>query len=86
MTSELKTAASPLNGKNYLAWKIQCRIALMKHKLWNIVAGTEAAPGRDNGMYENFLPRRDRTLAIIVLCVEPSPLYLVGDPEDPATV
>ena len=86
ITSKLKTAVAPLNGKNYPTWKIQCRMGLMKQKLWNIVDGTEAAPGEDNNRYAQFLPRRDRTLAIIVLSVEYSPLYLVGDPEDPATV
>ena len=46
----------------------------------------EAAPGRGNDRYAKFLTRRDRALAIIVLSVEPSLLYLVGDPEDPAAV
>ena len=58
----------------------------MKQKLWNIVDGTKAAPGRDNNRYAKLLPRRDRTLAIIVMSVEPSPLHLVGDPENSATV
>ena len=89
ITFELKTAFVPLNGKNFPTWKIQCQMALMKEKLWNIVDGTctEAAPALDNGRYANFLPRRDRTLAIIVLSVQPaSLLYLVGDPEVSATV
>ena len=33
-----------------------------------------------------FVARRDRTLAIIVLSVETSLLYLIGDPEDPIVV
>jgi hypothetical protein len=33
-----------------------------------------------------FLARRDRALATIVLAVEPSLLYLIGDPEDPVAV
>ena len=57
----------------------------MKEGLWN-VEGTEAAPGQENDRYAKFLARRDRALAIIVLSVEPSLLYLVGDPEDPAAV
>ena len=44
-------------------------------KVMNIVDGTEAAPGRGNNRYANFLRRRDRPLAIIVLSVEPSLLY-----------
>ncbi len=42
-------AVVPLNGKNYPTWKVQCRMALMKEGLWNIVDGTEAAPGPENG-------------------------------------
>ena len=34
----------------------------------------------------NFLARRDRALAAIVLAVEPSLLYLIGDSEDPVAV
>lgn len=32
------------------------------------------------------MARRDRGLAIVVLSVEPSLLYLIGDPEDPVVV
>ena len=32
------------------------------------------------------MARRDRTLPIIVLSVEPSLLYLIGDPEDPIII
>ena len=32
-----------------------------------------------------IVSRRDRALAIVVLAVEPLLLYLIGDPEDPAT-
>ena len=36
--------------------------------------------------FSNFFARRDRALATIVLAVELSLLYLIGDPEDPVTV
>ena len=86
MASELKTAVVPLNGKNYPMWKIQCRMALMKGGLWNIVDSTEAAPGRDNDRYAKFLAQREQALAVIVLSMEPSLLYMAGDPNDPTTV
>ena len=73
-------AVVPLNGKNYPTWKVQCRMALMKEGLWNIVDGTEAAPGLENDRYTKFLARRIRALAIIVLSLELSLLYLIGDP------
>ena len=77
----------PLNSSNYPTWKVQCRMALMKDGLWGIVNGTETPPDASQAdNYAKFVIRRDRALAIIVLSVEPSLLYLLGDPEDPVTV
>jgi len=45
MASETKTISIvPLNGSNYPAWKIQCRMALMKDGLWCLVDRTEVVP------------------------------------------
>ena len=77
----------PLNGRNYPTWKVQCRMALTKDGLWGIVNETEADPGREPAeAHTKFMVRRDRALAIIVLSIEPSLLYLVGEPEDPVAV
>ena len=76
-----------LNGSNYPTWKVQCRMALMKDGLWGIVNETETAPSQTHGeKYAKFMSRRDRALATIVLSVQPSLLYLLGDPEDPVAV
>ena len=76
-----------LNGSNYPTWKVQCRMALMKDGLWNIVNGTETAPtGGDEDRRTKFAARKDRALATLVLSIEPSLLYLIGDPEDPIVV
>ena len=49
--------------------------------------GSERAPAAaEADKYAKFVARRDRALAIIVLSVEPSLLYLIGDPEDPIIV
>ena len=74
----------PLNGSNYPTWKLQCKMALMKEGLWAIVDGTELPPSSESeaDKYRKFVGRRDRALAIIVLSIEPSLLYLIGDPED----
>ena len=74
----------PLNGTNYLSWKGQCRMALIREGLWGIVAGTEKATDADK--LAKFRGRSDRALAMIVLAIDPSLLYLVGDPVDPAAV
>ena len=74
-----------LDGGNYPTWKIQCKMALMKEHLWGIVSGTEAAP-EDPEAARKFQQRRERALAIVVLAVEPSLLYLLGEPEDPKVV
>ncbi len=86
--AEMKTVSIvPLNGKNYPTWKVQCRMALMKDGLWGIVSETESDPGNEQAeAHIKFLSRRDRALAIIVFSVEPSLLYLIGDPEDPVAV
>lgn len=77
----------PLKGANYPTWNIQCRMALMKEGLWRIVTGEETAPGAGTEAERaKFTTRKDRALAMIVLSVDPSLLYLVGDPEDPVAV
>ena len=74
----------PLNGSNYVTWKIQCKMTLIKEGLWKIVEGTEVAPlDESQPTFAKFMSRRDRALAIVVLSVEPSLLYLIGEPEDP---
>ena len=86
--AEIKTVSIvPLCGKNYPTWKVQCKMALMKEGLWGIASGAEAAPV-DGGAEatRKFELRRDRALAIIVLSVEPSLLYLIPDPEKPVDV
>ena len=75
----------PLKGSNYPTWKLQFRMVLMREELWTIVDGKEEAP-EAAGQLVKFNARKDRALAIIVLSVEPSLLYLLGDPNDPVTV
>ena len=51
------------------------------------VNGTETAPDKgETDHCSKFLARWDRALATIVLAVEPSLLYLIGEPEDPVVV
>jgi len=62
-------------------------MALMKDGLWNIVNGSENLPPQSEAKrYAKFLARKDQALAIIVLSVEPSLLYLIDKPEDPVVV
>ena len=80
-------AVVPLNRSNYPTWKVQCRMALKKDGLWNIVNGAETAlSSSDADRRAKFATRRDRALATLVLSIEPSLLYLLGDPEDPVKV
>ena len=59
----------------------------MKDSVWDIVNGTEEAPGEENAdARRKFMARKDRALAIIVLAVDLSLLYLLEDPEDPKAV
>ena len=86
--SKMTVSLVPLNGSNYPTWKVQCRMALVRDGLWRIVEGTETAPPAEGtaDRRSKFIARRDRPLATIVLAVEPSLLYLIGDPEDPVVV
>ena len=82
------TTVIALNGKNYPTWKVQCKMALMRDGLWHIVAGTERAPDatREAEKYAKYKGRKERALATIVLSIDPSLLYLLGEPEDPVEV
>ena len=84
MAETTKVLIKPLNGTNYATWKVQCKMALIKDGLWNIVTGTEGEPENERAKY---MLRKGRALATIVLSVEPKLLYLVGpDPEDPVAI
>ena len=77
---------APLCGSNYATWKLQCKMSLLKDNLWGIVSGSEKFPAsNEEGAQDAYSQRRDKALAIIVLSVDPSLLYLLGDPEDPKT-
>ena len=71
----------PLKGSNYVTWKAQCRMALMKEGLWGIVNGTETAPPEEEANKRlKFMTKQDRALALVVLSVDPALLYLLEDP------
>ncbi len=87
MSSESQTVSIvPLNGSNYPMWKVQCRMALLRDGLRDLVNGIETAPREDASKWANYLARKDRALATILLSIEPSLLYLIGEPEDPIVV
>jgi len=74
----------PLSSTNYATWKVQCKMALIKEGLWSIVNRTETEPEGNADRRAKFVARRDGALAIIMLAMEPSLLYLVGqDPTNP---
>ena len=78
----------PLNGINYATWKVQCKMALIRDGVWNIVNGTEIVPNSrtEMGLHAKYLLRKDHTLAMIVLSLEPSLLYLIENLDDPGVV
>ena len=76
-----------LKGSNYATWKIQCKMALLKDNLWSIVSGSETAPETTaTDKYAKYLCKKDRALAIIVLAVDTSLLYLIDEMDDPCAV
>ena len=87
MAESKVTTVVSLNGKNYPTWKVQCKMALMKDGLWEIVTKKEVAPEKTNtNKYTKFIARKDRVLAKIVLTVDLTLLYLIREPDSPVTV
>ena len=79
------TKITPLVGSgNYATWKVQVTMALKKEGVWKIVTGEESAP--TSGDRNAFDARLDKALAIIVLSIDTSLIYLLGEPEDPKVV
>ena len=76
-----------LTGPNYATWKVQCTVALKKG-VWSIVSGTEAAPAENTKerVLECYSLRQDKALATIVLSIDPSLLYLLGNSDNPVAV
>ena len=62
-------------------------MALMKDGLWGLASGMEEVPdNEEEDARRKYIIKRDRALAIIVLSVDPSLLYLLGDPQDPVII
>ena len=79
----------PLKGSsNYATWKLQVKMALKEKNLWDIVEGTEVlAQGANQNAQNDFKRRTDKALCTIVLNIDPSQLWIVGeDPQDPTAV
>jgi hypothetical protein len=87
MDNRQQTAIVQLNGSNYPTWKVQCKMLLIKEGVWSIVNETETPPeSTDTDRHGKFVARKDKALSIIVLAIDPSLLYLLGDPTDPVQV
>ena len=61
-------------------------MVLLRDGLWDIVNNKEKIPTDGDKDILKFLSRRDRALATIVLSVDLSLIYLIGDPDDPVVV
>ena len=81
------TTVVPLSGTNHSTWKVQCKMALIREGLWDIVTKKEVAPADETTkQYADFMARYNRALATIVLTVDPTLLYLLEEPDSPVTV
>ena len=77
---------TPLKGRNYPTWRLQCKMALLKENLWSCVEGDAAASDSASARTAEESIRMDKALAIIVLSIDPSLLYLIGEPINPRVV
>jgi hypothetical protein len=81
MAANTSVSVTLLTAMNYATWRVKCQMALMKDGLWNIVNETEASPDGSNAdKLAKFLQRSDKALATIVLSIDSSLLYLLGEP------
>ena len=76
----------PLNEGNFMTWKVQIKMSMMREDLWGFINGHEAVPDISDSNYKKYCTRRDRALSLIVMAIEPKLLYLIGDPTDPKEV
>ena len=54
-TETAKILIKLLNGPKYGTWKVQCKMALIKEGLWNIVTGNENAPENQGEQAKSLL-------------------------------
>ena len=77
-----------LKSDNYPTWRVQCKMTLMKDGLWGILTEEELRPhaGATADQRAKFQKRWEKALALIVLSIDPSLLYLIGEPTSPIEV
>ena len=78
-TETTKRLIKLLNRPNYATWKLQCKMALIKEGMWNIVTGNE-------NVSENQEEHENTCCEEIVLSVDPTLLYLLGPDTENRTV
>ena len=82
-----KSHIIPLNERNFPMWKVQMKMHLIATELYNIIEEVETSPqDASSAEFRKFSNGQNKTLAIIVLAVEPKLLYLLRDPTDPVKV
>lgn len=58
-------------------------MALVREGLWKFVDGTQPVVREGEEGYAKYVEKRDHALAIVVLSVDLSLLYVLGKPDDP---
>lgn len=51
---------APLNENNFMTWKIQIKMILLREELWDIVEGKEVAPEEKHTDFKMFSSRRNK--------------------------
>ena len=75
-----------LNGTNYSTWRVQVKMLLINLNLWSIVTGSERSPTAESSRLGEFNLRKGKAVSTIVLTVNPSLYYLIGESTDPQLV
>ena len=71
-----------LKDDNYVTWKYQVRMLLMRDDLYDIVTGDEGPP-EGEAAATSFRKRKQKALSTIALSIDASLMHLVGEATDP---
>ena len=78
-----RLSVKPLDGSNWMTWKIQMKHMLLDKGLWQHITGNAERPaGREQ--LTKFEQAAQKANTMIYLHVAQSQIYVIGDEEDPA--
>lgn len=80
-----RLSIKPLDGSNWMTWKIQIKHMLLDKALWEYVTGEVVVPATSDGeKYEKYKRAAQKANTMLYLHVTQSQIYIIGDEDNPA--